>query len=143
MCNVRGQECDVLPLPTKISAIVQPLSCEDKKFFHVVEKCLMKPEESETPVYNMVLKLENINLYEPTPEIQRKGGSVLDLNTDCVACEFAKFPFKLDDENKLRGYYHDQEHVVPRSKLEEGTSRAKHSKLQRYLRTEKYGRLRS
>ena len=47
----------------KKSAIVQPLSCEDKKRFHVVEKYLMKPEESETPVYNMVLELENINLY--------------------------------------------------------------------------------
>ena len=34
----------------KKSAIAQPLRCEDKKFVHVVEKYLMKPEESETPV---------------------------------------------------------------------------------------------
>ena len=52
-------------------------------------------------------------------------------------CEL-KFPCKLDDENNIRGYYHDQEHVVPKYKLEEGTSRVKHSKLQRYLRTDKY-----
>ena len=53
----------------------------------------MKPEESETPVYNMVLELENINLYEVSLEIKRKGGTVQDLNTDCVVCEFEKFPF--------------------------------------------------
>ena len=98
----------------------------------------MKPDESETPVYNMVLELENINLYELTLEIKRKGGTVLDLNTDCVVCEFEKFPRKLDDENNIRGYYHDQEHLVPKYKSEEGTSRVKHSKLQGYLRTDKY-----
>ena len=120
------------------SAIVQPLSCEDKKFFHVVEKYLMQPEESETPIYNMALELENINLYELTLEIKRKSGTVLDLNTACVVCEFEKFPFKLDDENNIRGYYHDQKHLVPKYELEEGTSRVKRSKLQRYLRTDKY-----
>ena len=40
----------------KKSAIVQPLSYEDKKFFHVVEKHLMKPEESEIPVYDIVFR---------------------------------------------------------------------------------------
>ena len=90
----------------------------------------MKPEESETPVYKMVLELGNINLYELTLEIKRKGGTVLDLNTDCVVCEFEKLPFEIDDENNIRGYYHDQEHLVPMCKLEEGTSRVKHSKLQ-------------
>ena len=57
----------------------------------------MKPEESETPVYNMVLEFENINLYEVTLKVQRKGGAVLDLNTDSVVCEFEKFPFKIDE----------------------------------------------
>ena len=63
--NVTFYHC----LETK-SAIVQPLSCEDNKFFHVVEKYLMKPEESETPIYNMALELENINLHELTLEIK-------------------------------------------------------------------------
>ena len=107
------------------------------KFFHVVEKYLMKPEDSETPVDNMALELENINLYELTLDMKRKGGTVLDLNTDCVVCEFEKFIFKLDDENNIRGYHHDQEHLVPKYKFEAGTSRLKHSRLQRYLRTDK------
>ena len=98
----------------------------------------MKSEESETPVYNMVLELEDIYLYELTLEIKRKGGTVLDLSTDCVLCEFAKFPFAMDDNNNILGYYHDQEHVVPKYKLEEGASKVKHSKLQRYLRADKY-----
>ena len=87
----------------------------------------------------MVLVLENINLYVLTLEIKRMGGIVLDLNTDCVVCEFEKSPFKLDDENNIRGYYHDQEHLFPKYKLEQGTSGVKHSKLQRYLRTDSTG----
>ena len=98
----------------------------------------MKPGESQSPIYNQILELENINLYELTLEVKKKGGTVLDLNTDCVVCEFAKFPFKLDDMNNMIGYYHDQEQLVPKYKLEEGTSRVKYSKLRRYLRMDKY-----
>ena len=92
----------------------------------------MKPDESETPVYNMVLELGNVNLYELTFEIKRKGGIVLDLNTDSAVCEFEKCPFQLDDKNNIVGYYHDQEHVFQKYKLEKGTSRVKHSRLQRH-----------
>ena len=60
----------------------------------------------------MVLEPENINLYELTLEIKRKGGLVLDLKTDCVVCEFEKFPFKMDDSNNIIGFYHYQEHIV-------------------------------
>ena len=86
----------------------------------------MKPEESETPIYIMILELENINLYDLTLEITRKGGTVLDLNTDCVVCGFGKFPFKLDEHNHIIGYYHDQEHLNPKCKLDEGTYRVKY-----------------
>jgi len=98
----------------------------------------MKTEESETPIYNMVLELGNINLYELSLEIEKKGGVVLDLNTDCIVCEFEKFPFKLDEYNNIIGYYHDKEHLNPKYKLENGTNRVKYSKLQKYVRIEKY-----
>ena len=60
------------------------------------------------------------------------------MNTDCVICEFETFPFQLDNTNNILGYYHDQEHLNPKYKLEEGTNRVKYSKLQKYVRTNKY-----
>ena len=112
----------------KKSAIVQTINCDDNKFFHVVDKWLMKAEETEIPVYNMVLDLENINLDELTLEIKKNV-----MNTDCVVCEFDKFPFKLDDNNDVIDYYRDQEQIVHNYKLDEGSKRVKHSKLQRYI----------
>ena len=96
----------------------------------------MKPEESETPIYNMVLELENIHLSEITLKIKKKGGTVLDLKTDCIVCEFDKFPVKLDDNNNIDGYYHDELKTVHKYKLEEGNTRVKHVKLQNYRRVE-------
>ena len=44
----------------------------------------------------------------------------------------------MDDNNNILAYYHAQEHSVPKYKLEEGASRVKRSKLQRYVRTDTY-----
>ena len=55
----------------------------------------MTPEESESPIYNMVLELENINLYEFTLHVKKNGGNVLDLNTDCVVCAL-EIPFRTE-----------------------------------------------
>ena len=120
------------------SAIVKTLNCDDNKFCHVVDRWLMKPEESESPIYNMALEWENINLYELALKIKKRGGHVLHLITDCVVCEFDKFALKLYDNNNIIGCYHDQAQIVHKYRLEEGTKRVKHSKLQRYIRTDTY-----
>ena len=73
-------------------------------------------------------------MYELMLHVKKKGGNLVDPNTDCFVCELDKFPFKLDDSNNIIGYYHDQEHLTQTYTLEEGTSRVKHSKLQRYVR---------
>ena len=85
----------------------------------------MKAEEAESLICNVCLELENTNLYELTLEIKREGGTVLDLNTDRVICEFEKFPFKLNENNNILGYYHDNELKNPTYKLEERTSQVK------------------
>jgi len=86
----------------------------------------------------MVLEMENINLYELSLEVKRKGGTALDLNTDCVVCEFDESPFQLDQKNNIIGYYHDEANLVPKYKLEEGEQRVKHAKLQKFIRTDKH-----
>ena len=66
-----------------------------------LKKHQTKAEETETPIYNMILELEIINLYELVKEIKANGGTVLDVNTDCCACVFPddKFPFVLNGNN--------------------------------------------
>ena len=62
----------------------------------------------------MVIELEIINLYELYKEINNKGGTILDVNTDCCVCTFKdnKVPFELDDTGNIKGYYHDKEEKV-------------------------------
>ena len=42
--------------------------------------------------------------------IESKNGKVLDLNTDCVTCTFENniFPFELDENKDIIGYYYDK-----------------------------------
>ena len=55
----------------------------------------------------MTLEMENINLYEMCKEIERLGGTVLDMNTDCAVCAFpdSKLPFRCDRQHVVKGYY--------------------------------------
>ena len=45
-------------------------------------------EETESPLYNMILEMEAIELHKLATIIQSKGGQVLDLSTDSVSCVF-------------------------------------------------------
>ena len=52
------------------------------------EKNTTKSEAGETPIYSMAVEMGIINLHELCKEIERLGGNVLDLNTDCARCTF-------------------------------------------------------
>jgi hypothetical protein len=62
--------------------------------------------ETESPIYNQIVQMENILLHEMITMIQNKGCRVLDVNTDCVYCEFPddQLPFELVDNN-INSYY--------------------------------------
>ena len=107
-------------------------------YYQVLEKTESQNEESETAIYNMVLELENINLYKLSKLIEQNDGRVLDVNTDCCNCIFKNnvFPFKLDESNNLIEFCHEL--LVPKYRLEESKERLKTQLLPRWTRTETY-----
>jgi hypothetical protein len=60
---------------------------------------MTESDETEAPINNQVLEMEAIELHKLAKLVESKGGSVLDLNTDCIGCVFPKdeFPFEMDD----------------------------------------------
>jgi hypothetical protein len=54
--------------------------------------------ETESPIYNQIVQIENIMMHELKMIIEQKGGRhVVSVNTDCCYCEFpnGEFPLKL------------------------------------------------
>ena len=119
------------------SGMVEKLDIEsDETYYHVFEQYQTQVEELELPIYNQVLEQEIINLYELAKLIESKNGSILDLNTDAVVFEASEFPFKVNDDNNISGYYFDAERKVHKYKLEENNARIKCPKKAGYVRSE-------
>ena len=125
---------------TAKASFIENFDIDNVRYYHVYEKYESKCEETETPIYNMVIELEIINLYELYKEINNKGGTILDVNTDCCVCTFKdnKVPFELDDAGNIKGYYHDKEEKVYKYRLEEKSDRLKCQMLPKWQRTQKY-----
>jgi hypothetical protein len=80
-------------------------------FYQVFEKSLTSREETEAPLYEMVLEMEAIELHKLGEVIKSKRGVLLDLSTDCVSCVFPKdiFPFELEEDGiNIKSYYYDE-----------------------------------
>ena len=58
----------------------------DKQYYQAYEAYNTKREETEAPIYNMIMDMEAIELHKLRRIVNSKGGIVLDLSTDCVAC---------------------------------------------------------
>ena len=119
---------------------IEKFDIDDITYYHALERFTTQSEESETPIYNMAVELEIINLYELCEEIQRLGGSVLDVNTDCAICTFKnnEFPFAVNSDNNVEGYYFDNDMQVPKYKVEKDSERLKHQQLPVWRRTSEY-----
>jgi hypothetical protein len=104
---------------------------DDKHYYHIYDKYLSSQEETEAPIYNMVLDLEAIELHKLSDIIKSKGGQVLDLCTDCVNCTFdGELPFDI--------LGHEFEAGVPKYKVEEKPSRLKVEMMKNHIRTDVY-----
>jgi hypothetical protein len=119
------------------ASIISNFPVNDETYYHLLEKYQTKTEETEAPIYNMILELEIINLYELVKEIKSHGGTVLDVNTDCCACVFPddKFPFALNGNN-LEGYYYDDAKTMPKYRLEDNSDRLKKQLLPKWIRSQ-------
>ena len=84
----------------KPDSFITHFQAQEKTFYEVFEKLSTSYEETEAPIYNMILEMEAIELHKMSIAIKHKGGIVLDLSTDCISCVFpGEFPFKLDENH--------------------------------------------
>jgi hypothetical protein len=97
--------------------LIDGLEVGDNKYYQIYNKYMKSVEETEAPIYNMILGLEAIELHKLSKIIKSKGGDILDVMTDCITCTFPndEIPFELDDIN-VKGY--DFADGVPKYKLE-------------------------
>jgi hypothetical protein len=116
---------------------IDGLDIADTKYFQIFDKYTKSIEETEAPIYNMILGLEAIELHKLSEIIKAKGGRVLDTMTDCITCTFLfdQVPFELDDIN-VKGY--EFADGVPKYKLEEKESRVKVELMKQHIRTDTY-----
>jgi hypothetical protein len=112
-----------------------------KDYYQAYEQYTTTREETEAPIYNMVLDLEAIEVHMLAKIIESKNGFVLDLATDCVSCVFPKeFPFELEaDGVNVKGFYYDpNDKKSNRYKLEEKDQRLKVARMAGHKRSNTY-----
>ena len=112
-----------------------------KNYYQIYSSSTITRQETESPIYNQILELEAIELHRLKMLIESKGGYCLDLNTDCISCVFKKdiLPFEMiDDTINLKGYYYDNEGLIPKYKLEFKDKRLECPKMENYKRILKY-----
>ena len=119
-------------------SFMKKFDIEGQVYFHTYEKYFTQSEETETTIYNMVLELENINLFTLCKEIRNKGGQVIDVNTDCAVCTFPnnEFPFSVNDLGNIEGYYHDEN--IYKYRLEAKSERITTQALPQWIRKQTY-----
>lgn len=113
------------------------INVADKHFWHIYDKRMLSVEETEAPIYNMILELEAIELHKLTELVKSKGGEVLDVCTDCVNCTFENnvLPFELDGINVVGS---DFAKGVPKYKVEEKEGRLRVEMMKKHIRNDKY-----
>ena len=97
-------------------------------------------DETESAIYNQIIELEAIQLHKLGQIIKANGGTILDLNTDCISCVFTgnDLPFDLEDDVNVKGYYYDEAKTLAKYKIEHKETRLQVSRLARYIRSELY-----
>ena len=83
-------------------------------YYNVCHQYTTKKEESEAPLYHMIVDMEAIEQHKLMKRIESKGGVAIDLNTDCVSCVFPNDECLFDVEE----YFYDAEETLPNYKLE-------------------------
>jgi len=119
---------------------IEYFGVNDTTYYQVFKMESNTKMETEAPIYEQILQLEAIQLHKLSQIVESKGGVVLDLSTDKVICTFPYnvFPFELEDEINIKGFYYDDKCTVHRYKLEFKNDRLKHEKKPRNIRKELY-----
>ena len=123
---------------SKSGCFIDNLTIDESNYHLVYEKFTTSYEETEAPIYEMILELEAIELHKLSEIIKSKGGVVLDLITDCVTCQFSHnvSPFTSKDNINIDGY--EFAPGVPKYKIEDKEDRLHVERMKAYIRTETF-----
>ena len=61
---------------------------ENENFYQVFNVYMTENDETESAIYNQIIELEAIELHKLGQIIKASGGTILDLNTDCISCVY-------------------------------------------------------
>ena len=123
---------------SKSGCFIDNLTIDESNYHLVYEKFTTSYEETEAPIYEMILELEAIELHKLSEIIKSKGGVVLDLITDCVTCRFSHnvSPFTSKDNINIDGY--EFAPCVPKYTIEDEEDRLNVERMKAYIRTETF-----
>ena len=112
-------------------------------YYQGFKKSTIIKEETEAPLYDMILALEAIELHKLACIIEQHGGTLLEVNTDSVAAIFPdnKIPFattNVDDKVLVDGYFYDDNNTVYKYKIEDDKDRIMGEKMAKHKRTAQY-----
>ena len=113
----------------------------EQTYHQVYESFSTERQETEAPIYNMILEQEAIQLHKLSKIVESTGGHVLDVSTDCVSCVFPhdKFPFTLIGKTvDVEGYYYDRLKKFPKYKVEYKDERPHCARMASHLRLTPY-----
>jgi hypothetical protein len=100
---------------------IDVFNVNDENFYQVFSWSAISKMESEGPIYEQIIQIENIELHKLSNIIKSKNGEILDLSTDCIFCSFPenKLPFEfIKNSYDIKGYNWDN--GEPKYKLERG-----------------------
>ena len=123
---------------SKKGCFIDNLSIDDSNNHLVYEKFTTTHEETEAPIYEMILELEAIELHKLSEIVKSRGGVVLDLITDCVVCQFPDnvCPFTTKDGLNIDGFEYAP--GVPKYTLEHEEKRLKVARMKNQCRIETF-----
>jgi hypothetical protein len=120
-------------------SFIENFNIKDKSFYHLLKYQPIVKMETEAPIYDQIVQIEQMELYKLSKIIESKGGKVISLSTDKVICSFQNniLPFDLDESNNIKGYHFEISNNL-KYKLENRNDNLTISKMEKKIRMDIY-----
>ena len=115
---------------------IEQYEINNERFYHVYKNVECSKIESEAPIYNQIIQMENIEMHKLKTLIESEGGDVLDINTDSITCEFNKFPWTINNDGNINNFHFEENKYTPIYKIEYKEERLGISRMAKYTRTD-------
>ncbi len=136
---VRSSSLAFQELLNNDGCFVDVYKINNDNIYHVYKEVDNIKIETESPLYNQIVQIENIEIHKLYNIIIENGGSVLDLNTDAISCTFQNniLPFALfnDGTSNIADFLYPD--GTPKYKLEK-KERLQYPKMQGLKRDDIY-----